>query len=272
MLKSVLATMPTYTMSCFQLPTSLCKRIQSALTRFWSDANPEEKKMCRISWQRMTKSFKSGGLGFRDIQTFNKALLAKLSWRILTNPSCLLSKILLGKYCKNQSLLDCQTPKSSSHGRRGVCLGKEILKLQLGHLIGSGIETPLWRTPWLSLFAPKAMMGPLTEASHNLMVSDLIIPRTRIWNTELIRAIIPAYENDILLLKPSSLGAVDSWAWLPTSSGVYTAKSGYFEALKTFTTPVIPDDIITTEDFNWRSNIWALKTSPKTKLLLRKAG
>lgn len=37
MLKVVLSAIPTYTMSCFELPVSLCKRIQSALTRFWWD-------------------------------------------------------------------------------------------------------------------------------------------------------------------------------------------------------------------------------------------
>lgn len=35
MLKAVLSAIPTYSMSCFQLPVSLCKRIQSVLTRIW---------------------------------------------------------------------------------------------------------------------------------------------------------------------------------------------------------------------------------------------
>lgn len=39
MLKSVLAAMPTYTMSCFKIPGSPSKRIQSALTRFWWDSS-----------------------------------------------------------------------------------------------------------------------------------------------------------------------------------------------------------------------------------------
>lgn len=34
MLKSVLSAMPCYAMSCFKLPASLCKQIQSLLTRF----------------------------------------------------------------------------------------------------------------------------------------------------------------------------------------------------------------------------------------------
>lgn len=43
LLKAVLTSMPAYTMSCFKLPVSLCKQIQSLLTRFWWDANPEKR-------------------------------------------------------------------------------------------------------------------------------------------------------------------------------------------------------------------------------------
>ncbi|XP_056847320.1 uncharacterized protein LOC130498010 [Raphanus sativus] len=37
LLKSVLEAISNHTMQCFKLPQSLCKRIQSALTRFWWD-------------------------------------------------------------------------------------------------------------------------------------------------------------------------------------------------------------------------------------------
>ncbi|KAL9840112.1 hypothetical protein AtNW77_Chr2g0224721 [Arabidopsis thaliana] len=103
MLKSVLDAMPTYTMSCFKLPGSLCKRIQSALTRFWWDSSTEKKKMCWIAWSRMVNSKTDGGLGFKDIHKFNDALLTKLSWRIITKPTCLLAKVMLGKYCQSSS-------------------------------------------------------------------------------------------------------------------------------------------------------------------------
>lgn len=103
MLKTVLSAMPTHSMSCFKLPVSLCKRIQSILTRFFW-----ERKMSWISWSKMTMAKGDGGLGFRDIQCFNDALLGKLSWRIMNNPEGLLARILKGKYCKYSSMLEVQ--------------------------------------------------------------------------------------------------------------------------------------------------------------------
>ncbi|KAL9299277.1 hypothetical protein AtEden1_Chr2g0230831 [Arabidopsis thaliana] len=120
----------------------------------------KKKKMSWISWKKMTKSFRTVGLGFRDISTFNKALLAKISWRLLTKPSSLIAKVLVGKYCKFSTLLNCSVPNTPSHVWLSICLGRDLLKAQLGKLIGSGETTHIWRTPWLSLVSPLSPMPP----------------------------------------------------------------------------------------------------------------
>lgn len=138
LLKSVLSAIPNHSMQCFKLPQSLCKRIQSELTRFWWDSNTGTRKMSWVSWDTMTKSKKDGGLGFRDIQAFNDALLAKLSWRIMDNPSCLLARVLKRKYFQDQEFLQATTPASCSHGWRGIMIGRDLIKEQLGWAIGNG--------------------------------------------------------------------------------------------------------------------------------------
>lgn len=99
LLKAVMASMPTYAMSCFKLSKFLCKQIQSVLIRFWWDVKPELRKMCWISWERLTLPKSAGGLGFRAIEVFNDALLAKHTWRLLRDPDSLLGQTLLNKYC-----------------------------------------------------------------------------------------------------------------------------------------------------------------------------
>ena len=77
LIKAVAQAIPTYTMSCFQLPQSLCENLESIMRNFWWGQKQQESKMCWISWKRMYNSKASGGMGFRNLQAFNLAMLAK---------------------------------------------------------------------------------------------------------------------------------------------------------------------------------------------------
>lgn len=151
MLKSVLSAIPTYPMSCFQLPISLCKRIQSVLTRFWWDGIDEKKKICWVAWDKLTEPKALGGLGLRDIQRFNQALLAKIAWRLVTAPESLLARVLLGKYCHGKHFLEVTASQACSHGWRGILFGRDLLPKNLGKAVGNGQTIRLWRDSWIDL-------------------------------------------------------------------------------------------------------------------------
>ncbi|CAA7060148.1 unnamed protein product [Microthlaspi erraticum] len=266
MLKSVLSAMPTYTMSCFKLPQSLCKRIQSAMTRFWWDDNKGNKKICWVAY-KLTKSKRDGGLGFRDIQAFNDALLAKLSWRILMNPQCLLARILLRKYCKHNTFLEVKGKQTASHGWQSILIGRDLLKTNLGRAIGNGEDINIWREPWMSLEKPLAPIGPAHQNTENLTVSELWNKQSRSWNKERIRALLPQWESEILLLKPSCMRTQDKLIWLQNPSGEYTTKSGYHQAISL---QHQQENILVNTSINWNVDVWNSKASPKLKMFLWK--
>ena len=127
MLKSVLSPMPSHAMTCFKLPMSITKRIQSAVTRFLWDDRSGKKKMAWVSWNKLAQPKGKGGLGLRDFESFNDAFLGKLSWRIINNPQGLLGQVLLGKYCPEGNLLECQNRSSESHGWKSILIGRDLI-------------------------------------------------------------------------------------------------------------------------------------------------
>ncbi|XP_010436406.1 PREDICTED: uncharacterized protein LOC104720143 [Camelina sativa] len=181
-----------------------------------------------------------------------------------------MARVLLGKYCPNSSLLDCAVPNSASHGWRSICIGRDLLKPHVGRIIGSGTTTPLWNSPWLSLDTPTSPMGPPPAESQGWTVSDLLEPGTSKWNIDLIKRTLPAHEKEILQLKPSKQGALDRWAWLLTQDGTYNTKSGYYTAHSEDSNSIAPQTSQASSSFSWTANIWNVKTSPKTKLLIWK--
>ncbi|CAH2035602.1 unnamed protein product [Thlaspi arvense] len=97
-------------------------------------------------------------------------------------------------------------------------------------------------------------MGPAPSHLQSLTIDYLIKENSAEWNLDRVRAVLLVHEREILQLIPSSSGAQDKFIWFPTSSGEYTTKSGYTEAVTTSVPPPNPDhDNLRT---NWQSDVW----------------
>ncbi|CAN0883939.1 LINE-1 reverse transcriptase homolog [Linum grandiflorum] len=93
LIKSVASAFPSYMMNCFHLPTSLCKKFNSLIGRFWWSNKDGLKPIHWVNWMSLTKSKNQGGLGFRDFRALNLALLAKQGWWLATCPNSLAAKV-----------------------------------------------------------------------------------------------------------------------------------------------------------------------------------
>src|SRR6185436_13872529 len=99
--KAVAQAVPTFSMSCFRLPRGLCQYIDSLLQGIWWGSKEGKRKTCWVAWEEMSRPKYMGGLGFRDIELFNLALLARQAWRILQESATLSARVLKAAYFPN---------------------------------------------------------------------------------------------------------------------------------------------------------------------------
>ena len=93
LIKDVALALSTYTM---QVPDTFCTELESMMACFWWGGSSDSRKLHWHKWSKLCRTKVEGGLGFKDLQNFNEALLAKQEWRILQQPDSLMAKVLRG--------------------------------------------------------------------------------------------------------------------------------------------------------------------------------
>lgn len=113
-------------MMVFKVPKNICKGITDAISQFWWNDN-ENKRIHWQAWWKLCKLKHKGGLGFRDMHSFNLAMLAKQVWRLLLEPQSLCARVLRAKYYPDGCLLKAK-PKSGSSFTWQILAGLECFK------------------------------------------------------------------------------------------------------------------------------------------------
>jgi hypothetical protein len=138
-----------------------------------------------ISWEKMIKG--KGGLGFRDIHTFNLAMLAKQGWRLILNPESLCARVLRAKYFPNCSIWEARNTFGISYTWRSILKGIQVLKEGIIWRVGNGRRSSIkfWSAPWLPRCWTRRLITP---SGNNLVrnVHELIDPITGKWDSPLL--------------------------------------------------------------------------------------
>ena len=145
--------------------------------------------MAWVGWKSMRKPKSQGGMGFRNLQAFNLALLAKQAWRILTNPSSLIARILKAKYFPFCDVLHAKLGCSPSYTWRSIFNSLEVLRCGIRWSVGNGRLIHIWDDKWLPSPTTYKVISPPYTFDNYPMVSSLIDPVTRWWNPRTIHAL-----------------------------------------------------------------------------------
>lgn len=115
LIEAVIQAMSTCAMSVIKLPKRLCNELSALIAKFWWVHMNHDIK---IQWKKLNKvgiEKSEGGMEFRDIKSFNQAMLAKPFWRLLINPNSLIAKIMMEKYYKQSDILKAKLGGCPSH-------------------------------------------------------------------------------------------------------------------------------------------------------------
>lgn len=199
LIKSVAQAVPSCTMSCFLLPKKLCDELTSVVRQFWWGQTGNEKKIAWLNWDTMCLPKNRGGLGFRDLRSFNLALLAKQGWRLLTNSNSLFSRVYKAKYFPHCSFTEATLGRNPSYVWRSIMAAQSIVQRGIRWQVGNGDKIRVWHDKWIPKPCTYKLITNEKPNSTNTLVCELINRVTGEWDFDKLNLWFLPEDRDAIL-------------------------------------------------------------------------
>lgn len=185
--------------------------------------------MAWTSWSVLCKAKDLGGMGFRDLRTFNIALLSKQCWRLMMHPDSLLGRIFQARYFPNATFLEATMGSRPSATWLSIMQVRPFFRKGLRVRIGHGYHTAVWESPWINEDGNFHLITPRPEScSFPWHVADIIEPNTGGWDRSLIEQPFWPVDWDRIYATPIGAPTVeDRTVWHYSPNGRFTVKSCY---------------------------------------------
>jgi len=252
LVKSVIASMLTHTMSVYSWPISLLKSMEKCIKNFIWTGDTAKRKLVTVAWKKVCNSYEGGGLGIRSLVRLNEAFNLKLGWDMLhSNEEW--ANILRSRAIKRRKPINHHIFSSLWNGIKHEL---PVITENSTWLIGNGKNVNFWYDNWCGDSLQNTFNLSDTEANnYPQSVSNFItnshwnIPhnitiRFPALNVHVRKITLPLEDKDDLLI------------WKHSTSGTLSLKEAYqFKKPQTAT-------------LNWASKIWCKDIPPLKSLLV----
>ncbi|XP_074304710.1 uncharacterized protein LOC141639512 [Silene latifolia] len=223
-------------------PNMTLRRVQRCLTTFNIKTNKGIRKYLgtrsgkSIHW--CSKKFtslpkKEGGLGIRNVECLNQALLSKHAWRIVSKENSLFTLTFREKIFGDSCWTSDIRPQRTNHtswGVKSVLRGLQLILDNLSWQPGFSSSLNVWTNKWVNGQTPDPK-GELLEQDFAFL-KDLTIKDLQLnsggWNHQFVQLLFTEETtNRILATVLRTNQTEDVPIWPSTQHGSYTVKSGY---------------------------------------------
>jgi hypothetical protein len=93
---------------------------------------------------------KMGGMSFRDLHTFDRAMLAKQCWRLMEQLDSLCARVIRARYYPDGNLLKSKLKSGNSYTWQSVIYGLHAFNRGCIWRVGEGDQINIWEDAWIS--------------------------------------------------------------------------------------------------------------------------
>ena len=224
--KSVLTTIPFYTMQTILLPVSCCKEIEKTIRNFIWGKPDGSRGISLIKWKDMCQPLKNGGCGLLNLETQNKAFIAKLIFQLHSQQDAFWVRILTGKYGLGGGTRPMTSISPFWRNLQGLW---QETSFHVKQNPGDGSNTLFWDDYWVGEQGPLKHLAfsPISESDMSKTVKDYLDCNGN-WQWNSFRDLLPPSILDAIAamripLSPSTKRV----SWDLTENGDFTVKSTY---------------------------------------------
>ncbi|KAL3012465.1 hypothetical protein AAZX31_06G000400 [Glycine max] len=243
LIQSILTSLPIYFFSFFRILKKVVEKLVSIQRRFLWGGGTDQNKIAWIKWETVCLPKDKGGLGIKDINTFNIALLGKWRWNLFQHEGQLWARVLESKYRGWRGLDEAHRDNHESIWWRDLKLVFQNLQgVEMHNSIewrpGCGDRIKFWEDKWMDGEESLAAKYPrlyLISCQQNQIIQHMGGYKEADWEWNFLWR-RPLFDNEIPMAvnflqhiesKPIQIHKRDEWVWTADPSEQYTAKSAY---------------------------------------------